>query len=232
MNDKPVVGFGARDQTEIPAVWTFKDRSVAENFETHVRGQLPWYDHATWIVQHFGRHYLPQGGRMYDLGASTGNITNCLKDEIESREVEAVSIDNSEQMKEQWRGVGQFVVADVETYSYEKYDFGVCFLLLMFLAPAKQRQLLHTLVQSIAPGGCLIVFDKTDQFEGYLSTVVHRLTMAGKVKTGVDPEDIIKKELSLAGIQRPIRPDQLLFREHNAKEIFRFGEFCGYAFVN
>jgi len=223
---------GALDKTVIPSTWTFHDKSVADNFDTHVRGQLPWYDLATGIVQHFGRHYLANKGRMYDLGASTGNITLSLKAEIENRNVQAISIDNSEEMRDVWRGVGVFEVADVAAYKYEQYDFGVCFLLLMFLSPTEQRNLLHKLTKSIAPGGCLIVFDKTDQFDGYLNTVVHRLTMAGKVSTGVSHEEIIKKELSLAGIQRPIRPDQLLFSELNAKEVFRFGEFCGYVFTN
>jgi tRNA (cmo5U34)-methyltransferase len=57
---------------------------------------------------------------------------------------------------------------------------------------------------------------------------MHRLALAGKVATGVPAEAIVKKELSLAGAQRPIDPFSLLFLDKGVKEIFRFGEFAGW----
>jgi tRNA (cmo5U34)-methyltransferase len=227
----PVQLIAENDHTKIPEEWTFKNTSVAENFDHHVRSQLPWYDLATGIVQHFGRHYLAEGGRMYDLGASTGNITLSLSKEIESRKVEAISVDNSPNMGEVWRGVGEFRLGDITTMEYLPFDFGVAFLLFMFLPPASQEKALVRALDKLNPGGCFIVFDKTDQFQGYLSTVVHRLTLAGKVSTGVSSEEIIRKELSLAGVQRPIRPEDLGFASLGATEVFRFGEFAGWAFT-
>lgn len=216
---------------EIPTDWTFHNRSVADNFDRHVREQLPWYDMATGLVAHFGRHYLPSGGLMYDIGASTGNITLHLKKEIEKRKVRAVSLDNSEEMATVWRGCGEFVVADASAYEYQPFDFATCFLLLMFLPWEQQRLLLQKLHKQIKPGGCLIIFDKTETFDGYLGTVAHRLTLAGKVATGVPADEIVKKELSLAGIQRPIDPAYLLFQQYESAEVFRFGEFAGWAFT-
>lgn len=219
---------GNRDKLEVPADWTFHSKNVADNFDLHVREQLPWYDLATGIVSHVGRHYLPENGLMYDLGASTGNITHALESEIHKRNVTAISIDNAEPMKDAWRGVGTFEVADVRTYDYKPYDFGVCFLLLMFLPPTQQRACFERLYSSLNPGGALVIFDKTSGFDGYLGTVMHRLALAGKVATGVPAEAIVKKELSLAGAQRPIDPSSLLFLDKGVKEIFRFGEFAGW----
>ncbi len=211
--------------------WTFQNANVAENFDKHVKEQLPWYELATDIVTHVGRHYLGENGLMYDIGASTGNVTRALESEIVGRNVEAVSIDNSEAMRTMWRGVsgngGGFCVADAVNYSYEPYDFTACFLVLMFLTPERQRLLVDKLVKKIKEGGALLIFDKTEAVEGYVGTVMHRLTMAGKLKTGTSADDIIKKEMSLAGVQRPIVPSKLLTR-HNAVEIFRFGEFAGW----
>lgn len=213
---------------DIPKDWTFHNKSVADNFDKHVREQLPWYDLATGIVSHFGRHYLPENGTMYDIGASTGNVTLMLKNEIEKRKVSSISLDNSEQMADVWRGIGKFQVADVRNYPYEQFDFAVCFLLLMFLPPADQRDFVMELYRKLKPGGALVIFDKTDKFTGYMATVVHRLTMAGKVATGVPADEIVRKELSLAGIQRPIDVAQLLFHDIGAVEVFRFGEFAGW----
>lgn len=218
----------AASDFEIPAEWTFHNKDIADNFDKHVREQLPWYDLSTSIVAHFGRHYLAEGSTMYDIGASTGNVTLALKSEITSRKVRVISLDNSEEMAKVWRGVGCMEVADVRTYPFERYDFAVCFLLLMFLPPADQRRFVQELYSKLNVGGALVIFDKTDKFSGYLATVVHRLTMAGKMSTGVPAEEILKKEMSLAGVQRPIDVNHLLFNDMGASEVFRFGEFAGW----
>jgi tRNA (cmo5U34)-methyltransferase len=186
---------------------------------------------ATMLVQHVGRHYLPEGGVMYDLGASTGNITLSLKNEIEKRAVRAISVDYSEEMKDVWEGVGEFVCADVRDLKMEPYDFCVAFLLLMFLPPRDQKRFFNKLLENLQPGGCLIIFDKVETNNGYLGTVLHRLTMAGKVSTGVSPEEIIKKELALAGQQRPIPESFMQFIGPESHQVFRFGEFAGWVIV-
>lgn len=219
------------DATDIPKQWTFKSDSVANNFDKHVREQLPWYDMATQLVTHFGRHYLPKKGRMYDVGSSTGNITKALKDEILSREVEAISLDNSPQMVSLWDGVGTNHLADVEDFEFESYDFCVCFLVLMFLSPAQQKAVFQKMYSKLRPGGAMIVFEKVEAQDGYLGTVFHRLTMQGKVTTGVSPEEIIKKELSLSGMQRPLNPDFMKFNAANCEVAFRYGEFVGWVVI-
>lgn len=217
------------DRTKIPKNWTFKDSSVASNFDVHVREQLPWYDMATSLVAHVGRHYLPEGGRMYDLGASTGNITTALKDTLMTRGVEAISVDSSPQMQKEWRGYGVFELGDVTSYTFKPYDFCVCFLLLMFLSPEKQREVFTSLHKNLKPGGALLVFDKVETSNGYLGTVLHRLTIMGKVDSGVPSEDIIHKELSLSGVQRPLNPRFMdMFAGCYHEVVFRYGEFIGW----
>ena len=215
----------------IPTDWTFKNRNVAENFDSHVREQLPFYDLLTGITAHIGRHYIPENGMMYDIGASTGNVTKSLSNELKLRNASAVSIDYSNEMAGLWAGYGDFVVADARTYKYVNFDFAVCFLVLMFLQPTEQRKLVDTLVSNIREGGALLIVDKTEAPEGYLGTVLRRLTMAGKFANGASADEILQKELSLAGVQRPIVPNALLTR-HGAVEVFRFGEFAGYVIQN
>ena len=59
------------DNLKIPTDWTFKNANVAKHFDDHVREQLPFYDMATQAVEHIGRHYIPHGGLVYDIGRST-----------------------------------------------------------------------------------------------------------------------------------------------------------------
>jgi tRNA (cmo5U34)-methyltransferase len=211
----------------IPQQWTFRDKDVAAHFDQHVREQLPWYDLATNIAAHVGRHYLCEGGLMYDIGASTGNITRSLEPEITSRNVTAISIDYSPQMADLWQGVGTFEYGDIRTYPFQHYDFAVCFLVLMFIAPEQQRRVIDDLVSKIRPVGSLLIVDKTLPPAGYIGTVMHRLALAGKIANGAPAEEVLQKELSLMGVQRPLCPSQLLSR-HNAIEVFRFGEFAGW----
>ena len=75
------------------------------------------------------------------------------------------------------------------------------------------------------PGGAIIVFDKCKAVTGYPATVMARLTLAGKVASGIDASEIVAKELSLGGVQRPLDP-RVLGRD--AIEWFRFGEFAGW----
>lgn len=213
---------------EIPTDWTFKNASIAEGFERHVREQLPWYELATGAMAHVARHYISENGLIYDIGASTGNISRALADTAASRSARIVNIEPSAEMCARFNGVGELVQADALDYDYERCDVAICFLTVMFMPIGERVEFLRRLYGKLRPGGALIVFDKTEIGAGYLSTVMHRLTIAGKVATGCDPKEIIQKELSLSGVQRPLTYQFMMFALPNAVEIFRFGEFAGY----
>ena len=55
--------------------------------------------------------------------------------------------------------------------------------------------------------------------------VLRRLSMPWKVDTGTSASDIVRKELSLAGYQRPINPSIL---EEVGIRFFQIGEFSGW----
>jgi tRNA (cmo5U34)-methyltransferase len=209
---------------KIPVEWTFKRDSVAQGFDRHVREQLPWYEIMSGAVAHIARHYIPQGGRVYDLGCSTGNIGNLLRHVLETRECEFVPIDNSEQMAGLYAGPGKVEVADIASYDFRSFDVAIAFLCLMFLTPSHRQRVLDSLRANLNKGGAIIIVDKMESSGGYLGTVISRLTLAGKAASGVSAEEIIEKELSLIGVQRPMSPDEIA----GAREIFRFGEFAGY----
>lgn len=210
----------------IPNNWTFQDDGVAAAFERHVREQLPWYDLATGAVAHVARHYLPEDGVAYDLGASTGNISRALANTIETRRVILHSVELSPQMAARYRGPQRenLVIADIRNIDYQPFDLAVAFLTLMFVPVADRLPLLATLRRQCRPGGAIVVFDKNEAVGGYAGSVLWRLALAGKVASGVPADDIVAKELSLGGVQRPLARELL----DDAVEFFRFGEFAGY----
>ena len=94
---------------------------------------------------------------------------------------------------------------------------------LMFLTGEQRAELLRRLRLACKPGGAIIVFDKCEAGTGYVATVLWRLALAGKVAAGVASDEIVAKELSLIGIQRPVSPSEI-----GGVEWFRFGEFAGW----
>jgi len=210
---------------KIPDQWTFKNAEVANGFNDHVREQLPWYDMATQIIAHIARHYIPENGIIYDIGSSTGNIGNAIKDTIEKRNAHFTAIDNSPEMVELYQGPNKCVLADALKYEFQDFDFAVVFLVVMFLPVSKRKEWIHQMSKKIKRGGSMLIFDKCEQANGYAGTVVSRLTMAEKLRNGVAPDQIIAKELSLAGVQRPIRNDEI---PENAVQVFKYGDFSGW----
>jgi len=214
-----------KENSSVMKDWTFEGKDVAGTFDAHVREQLPWYELATGAVAHIIRHYLPKNGTIYDIGASTGNIGRAIAPIIEKRNAKIIPVEVSREMAEVYAGPGKenLVVGDISDIQLEDFDVAVLFLTLMFIAPAARESVLQKLRGRRRTGGAIIVMDKVVAQDGYLGTIMARLTLAGKVASGVPANDIIAKELSLMGVQRPLRDEM-----RQGREWFRFGEFVGW----
>tara|TARA_Y100000310_G_C20677315_1_gene813841 strand:- start:456 stop:1112 length:657 start_codon:yes stop_codon:yes gene_type:complete len=211
---------------EIPKEWTFHSEQIAKGFDEHVREQLPWYDLVTSMIVHYARNYIPQNGVVYDIGCSTGNIGIAIQDILQSRQCKFIAIDNSQDMENAYRGPELFTRADIETYDFGMYDFGIMFLSLMFVRVNRRGEVLRNIRRLRNPGGALIVFDKMQHAGGYAGTVLQRLALSEKIRAGVSPSNVIDKELSLSGVQRPLESSLI----EEATPIFQFGEFRGFLF--
>ena len=117
---------------KIPTEWTFKSSDVAEGFDNHVREQLPWYDLVTDGLRQLARHYIPQNGLVYDIGASTGNMGRALNETLKERNARLVALEESEEMCELYDAPGELVKIDAMDYKFQPFDLGICFLVLMF----------------------------------------------------------------------------------------------------
>lgn len=210
---------------DIPANWTFETSEIAEGFDQHVREQLPWYELATNAVAHIARHYVPEDGVVVDLGASTGNVGRAIAQTLTDRRAKLIAVDRAESMRPLYRAPGEFVVADLRDYEPPRCDLVVAFLCLMFLPIAARKTMIARAIGSLNPGGALVMFDRMESESGYPATILWRMTLAGKVAANVDPREIVAKELSLAGVQRPLARREV---PEAAIEVFRFGDFAGF----
>src|SRR5262245_40933288 len=142
---------------QIPEEWSFARPEVASAFDRHVREQLPWYDLATGIVVHIARHYVPNGGRVVDVGASTGNIGRALAPMLQARAATFLPIDNSPDMAKVYDGPGLLEIVDAvdAEWAPRSVDLVVCFLSLMFVPVALRRELVQSMVASVRRGGAV-----------------------------------------------------------------------------
>jgi tRNA (cmo5U34)-methyltransferase len=211
---------------EIPKEWTFETNEVAKNFNAHVREQLPWYDLVTDAIVHIARHYIPNNGVVYDIGASTGNIGKALSEVLTARNASLIAVESSKEMVKHYSAPGTVINDDATNVTYVKHDVSIFYLVLMFIPVVERSKLLYTMYNQLNPGGAMIIVDKVVSPAGYAGTVVRRLPMLWKTKQGASAEDIVKKELSLAGSQRPVNEHSLLPAPFT--KFFQMGEFCGW----
>jgi len=210
---------------KIPSDWTFETKEVATKFDRHVREQLPFYELATNAIGHVARHYIPENGLIYDYGAATGNIGRTLEPIIKKRNAHLVGIEPSKAMIDIYDAPGDIVCSKAEDFIPEEFDLAVLFLTLMFVEPCKRFRLMKLLRNKCKLGGAIVVFDKLEPISGYPATIFYRLTLAGKKAAGTDANEIIEKELSLSGVQRPITEAQL---GGNSHLWFKYGDFGGW----
>ena len=75
----------------------------------------------------------------------------------------------------------------------------------------------------------MILVDLVENPGGYYGTATMRLRLAGKLATGTASADIVAKELSLPGAQRPLEHGFVEFYvDAGANKFFQFGEFAGW----
>ncbi len=212
---------------KIPHSWTFENKEVAKNFDNHVREQLPWYDLATSTIRHLVRHYAPNDGLVYDLGASTGNIGNQIKDVLKHRNCKLVAIEKSKEMSELYQcDYGDLIIQDITDYQFKKHDISILFLTMMFISPKDRSKLLSNIYDNLNEGGLLIIFDKQENHGGYIGLVDYRLTLEAKTHSTDNYKDLIEKELSLAGVQIPMKFKTI--EKYNPYLFFKFSDFVGY----
>lgn len=210
--------------------WTFNTKEIAETFDSHVREQLPWYDLASETVAMILRNYVREEGVVYDIGTSTGNIPQRIEKLAEERRLEIYGIDCSGHMAEKFKAqYGEVICADARDYDYYPFAAAVCFLTISFFPVDDRKEFLAHLLASCERGGVIVIVDKFGATGGYAGTVLRRITTWWKLKTGATSSDILAKDLSLSGVQRPLSREDL--PEH-AVQFFQLGEFQGWIIEN
>ena len=95
----PHVGDGI---TTPAGSWTFGGE-VPEAFDAHVARSVPSYTDGQELIADLADQLVPPGGRVYDLGCSTGALTAQLAERLAPRRAEVIGVDREPGMTERAR---------------------------------------------------------------------------------------------------------------------------------
>jgi tRNA (cmo5U34)-methyltransferase len=205
----------------------FTFHGIANEFDSHIYEQLPWYPMMKELVIYIIRSYTNRNGLIYDIGCSTGNIARGLENIITNRNVKLTGIDIEKEMLDLYPLFADKHCGDCMSYDYKPYDVALLFLICQFLDSNERAQYLSKLYELKKKTGIIIIVDKfiNDKGNMYFSTIMNRFAMLLKLNQKLEAKDILNKELSLSGVQVPLHYEEL---PGTPVEFFRLGDFRGY----
>jgi tRNA (cmo5U34)-methyltransferase len=204
----PHVGDGI---TTPAGSWSFGGE-VPDAFDRHVARSVPAYVEGQELIADIADQLVPQSGRVYDLGCSTGTLTRQLAERLAPRRAEVVGIDREpgmvERARERCAGLPsvRFETASLQELSFEPADLVVSYYTLQFVPLRSRAELVARIHAALAPGGSFVLFEKV-----LASSARNQETAVGayadwKRRQGFGDEEIAAKSRSIRGVLQPLSP--------------------------
>lgn len=194
------------------------DEQVVRVFPDMIKRSVPGYSQILGMAGVIAKRYVPEGGRIYDLGASLGGSTLSVLQQLhELQQVEVIAVDNSESMVSRCQQLlqqtyperaVQVVCADISELDYQRCDLILLNFTLQFL-PLDQRQpLLDHLFAALRPGGALLLSEKVHFDDPRQSQLLYELHHDFKRANGYSDMEISQKRTALEDVLRTATPEQ------------------------
>ena len=126
------------------SAWTFKG-SVAKNFQNHISRSIPFYTQGQELVTQVSDFFIKNDSICYELGCSTGALTNLLaKRHILKKKAKFVGIDIEKDMirqakKRKVNSNLQFICGDVVKQKLKKSDLIISYYTTQFIRPSDRQ---------------------------------------------------------------------------------------------
>jgi tRNA (cmo5U34)-methyltransferase len=204
----PQVGDGI---SSLAGSWTFGG-DVPQAFDSHVARSIPAYDECHGLIADIADQLVPQGGRCYDLGCSTGTLTRILAERLSARRVEVIGVDREPGMVARANErCGQlqrvrFETASLEELALEPADVVVCYYTLQFVPLRRRLEVVERIRRAVEPAGSLILFEKVLAPTARTQEMAVGAYLDWKRGQGFSEEEIAAKTRSIRGVLQPLSP--------------------------
>jgi tRNA (cmo5U34)-methyltransferase len=188
--------------------WTFA-RGTAARFDDHAGKSIPGYQDGHALIEEISDFFVSNGGRVVEVGCSTGALISRLARRHERVPVEFLGVDLVQEMvdvaRERCQGQRNLNIelADARRVDYSDACLVVMYYTLQFIPMRQRRSLLERICREMCPGGALVLFEKTRLPNGMLQDICNQVYDTHKLEAGFHAEEIIGKARSLRGVLEP-----------------------------
>jgi len=188
--------------------WKF-DKGVVENFESHVRRSIPFYESGHELVCELSDFFLQDGSLCYELGTSVGELIEKVALRNEHKNVKYIGLDIEEPMikkaSDRCKSFPniQLEVSDLRLTEFEPSDLIISYYCVQFIPPKFRQKLFNRIYQSLNWGGALILFEKVRGADARFQDILSSLYIEFKLCQGYASDEIIAKSQSLKGVLEP-----------------------------
>ncbi len=189
------------------------DDKVAHVFDDMVLRSVPRYSEVQEASAAIAEKLCKKGGRILDLGCSTGTTLFGVAQVLTDESVELIGIDNSEPMLKQAQAKGdelqlgervKFICGDLLSVDLPPADFVMMNYTLQFIPVGKRTQVLKKVAQALKPGGALLLTEKVRHFGARLEPLMTELYYDFKRDNRYSELEIAQKRDALEGVLVPL----------------------------
>ncbi|MDC0883352.1 methyltransferase domain-containing protein [Litorivicinus sp.] len=188
--------------------WKF-NASLAAEFERHISQSIPGYELVHELISVYSANFLNFGSVVIDLGCSSGKVASYLLEDNKGKDITYLGIDNEPEMirfcteRYSEKSSCSFVCEDIVEYELPQSNLVISVFTLQFMVLGHRRKILEKIFASLAPGGGLILFEKTISDCSKLQDLNSTSLLDVKKRRGLTDAEIINKVFSLRGVMRP-----------------------------
>jgi tRNA (cmo5U34)-methyltransferase len=192
--------------------WEF-NAAVVDQFPEHVRASVPFYEQIQGLVAEVSDWYLPSGGVLADLGASTGVTVGQVLRRHPDRVITAHLYDQQPLMLERAQKSLATVIGTrrawyhcqriQEPLAHTDADLTVCLFTLQFLPLADRVEALRLARQAAAGTGVLLVAEKIRPTDSRWAEIANDVSHDYKSVHGIADSAIRAKARALRGVLIP-----------------------------
>ncbi|MEC9247970.1 MAG: methyltransferase domain-containing protein [Pseudomonadota bacterium] len=193
------------------ARWRFSGNQTTELAE-HIEKSIPGYTEGHKLTLQLSDFFIRQNSRVYDLGCTTGVLTQSIATRHADANIEVIGVDRElsliaaarEKVPDPLKGNLKYETKDIINLNLASSDFIISYYTLQFVTLAERRNVLDKIWKSLNPGGAFLLFEKTRETSSRFQDIMTLLYNDFKLGNGYSGNEIIAKARSLKGVLEPL----------------------------